>query len=132
MEFQDVRHGSHLSRKAAAEYLGVDISTVNRWDNGKSKPPFAVLALLRVIGGELPELSLHKHFNGWRFADTYIITPNGEKFTPHDIQEIRHTREQAAAYRSEILQLQREVKRLTPDGQAIGDSNIIKFPAKRA
>jgi DNA-binding XRE family transcriptional regulator len=130
-KFQDLRQNAHLSRKAAADYLAVNLSTVNRWDNGKSKPPFAVCELLRCIAGELPDLSLRRCFSGWRFAEDYIYTPDGERYTPDDIKELFIIKQQLRAFRVEVRELKSEIKRLTPDGKPIMNSNVLKFPTPK-
>lgn len=128
--FQDLRHKARLSRKAAAEYFGVNLSTVNRWDNGRVDAPFAVKELLRCIAGELPDLSLRSCFVGWRFREDYIFTPEGEKFTPEDIREITLMRSRIMNMEREIRQLEKKVLDLTPAGETIRD-NVVKFPGLR-
>jgi len=129
-DFQTLRHNAHLSRAAAAEYLQVNLSTVNRSDNGKSKPPFAVLELLRLLAGGVPDLASRHAFAGWYFKQDYICTPEGEKFTAGDIEDIRFLKQINQANRVEISRLKAKIIELTPSGAAIDDTNVIKFPSR--
>lgn len=130
-KFQDLRHKARLSRQACADYLGVNLSTVNRWDNDRVKAPFAVQELLRVISGELPDLSLRSCFVGWRFREDFLITPEGEKYTAEDIREIRLLRSMINTLEVEVKKLNKQIIDLTPDGKPIQQTNVLKFPNRR-
>lgn len=122
--FNNLRHNAHLSRAACADYFKVNLSTVNRWDNAVICAPFAVCELLRVIAGGLPALSLRSGFSGWSFGGEFIYSPEGEKFLPEDIKMIRIMHAQAAAYRSEIIELEKALYDKKERGQP---DNVISF-----
>lgn len=128
--FQDLRQNAHLSRSACADYLKVDLSTINRWDNGRSPAPFAVCELMKVVAGKLPQIALSSAFNGWTYQGEYLYTPEGDRFTAGDIRELFILRQQLRAYRVEVKELKTEINVLSkPKG--ITASNVVLFPQKK-
>jgi Phage protein len=126
-EFAFLRMSARLPRDLCADYFRVNLSTVTRWDNGTSEPPFAVCELLRVLSGYVPALSARQGFKGWRFDGDTFISPEGDTFQEHDLRGIRLLYDQAAAYRREIRALKKELEQMRPTPQPLPD-NVVAFP----
>lgn len=43
---KDIRHNQFLSQESLAKELGVSFATINRWEQGKTKPTYKTLKLL--------------------------------------------------------------------------------------
>jgi hypothetical protein len=80
--FRTLRLSCFLSQRTAAELLGVSVRTVRHWDHGRSRVPWSVVRLLRIIrAGELPASG----WDGWRVLDGgRLVTPAGEVFRASD------------------------------------------------
>lgn len=126
-EFAFLRMSARLPRKLCADYLRVNLSTVTRWDNGTSEPPFAVCELLRVLAGYVPTLSARQGFKGWRFVGNEFFSPEGDSFAEYDLRGIRLLYDQAAAYRREIRALKKEIEQMRPTPKPL-PNNVVAFP----
>lgn len=130
--FKDLRQNAHLSRRACADYLQVDLSTINRYDNEKSPAPFAVCELLRVIAGYLPSLALTRNFEGWHYGGEYLYTPEGNRYTDKDIKSLPFLYDQLREQRKKIRELEKQINELTPSPSPVDNSNVIQFSTRRA
>jgi transcriptional regulator with XRE-family HTH domain len=75
---------SRLSQSAAATLLGVTTKTVQNWEQGLSRIPYAAFKLLRILKGyELPD----KAWEGWTVKGNYLNAPNGRYF---DVESLAH------------------------------------------
>jgi DNA-binding XRE family transcriptional regulator len=76
--FRTLRLSCFLSQRTAAELLGVSVRTVRHWDHERSRVPWSVVRLLRIVrSGELPASG----WDGWRVLDGgRLVTPAGEVF----------------------------------------------------
>lgn len=76
-----------LSKEKTAELCGVSIRKYNNWESGRSKCPNFVYLLLKAYGaGHIPSLS--RHWEGWRFINDELWSPNGVNYTSGDINSL--------------------------------------------
>ena len=128
--FESARHSARLSRAECADYLRVNISTVNRWNNGSTVAPFAVLELLRCVGGFIPAVSVcDRHdFIGFCYSGNKLVTDNGDMYTAGDIRSIKINDALIRALSVEIRQLKATIDKLeTP-----APDNVLQFPVRRS
>ena len=56
MDFSDsikqIRKATYLSQESFAKEIGVSFSTVNRWENGKTKPNYSAMKRIASFCGE--------------------------------------------------------------------------------
>lgn len=87
-----------LSRRRAAEYLGVSVRTVRHWDAGRNRVPWSVVRLLRVVRmGDLG--GLHDEWDGWTINRLGLHAPDGRTYRQHDMRHHWLTLTQAALFR---------------------------------
>lgn len=84
--FRELRHSCLLSsRKACAAYLGVSIRTVRYWDAGRSRVPWSVVRLLRLLrAGELG--GLLDGWEGWTIWQDRLVSPCGRAYRERDMR----------------------------------------------
>lgn len=87
--FRETRQLAGLSKPQAAALLFVSLRTVQLWEAGKVKIPYAAFRLLRVCTGyELPGSS----WKGWMLSgDTFCGIPGGKIFSPSDLNALALT-----------------------------------------
>lgn len=74
--FRELRLSCFLSQRAAADFLGVSVATVRRWDRGQRRVPWAVVRLLRLKRlGDLGALA--PAWDGWRLDGDALWSPEG-------------------------------------------------------
>ena len=79
--FGELRRSCLLSRKAAAQFLGVSLRTVAYWESGRCRVPWSVVRLLRILRlGDLGALS--RDWAGWSLSAGTLRSPEGRAFTP--------------------------------------------------
>ena len=99
-----MRRSCLLSRKAAAEFLGVSLRTVAYWEAGRCRVPWSVVRLLRVLRlGDLGALS--GAWAGWSLHGGALHSPEGRAFTPHESSWWALLVAQARAFRDNRAQL---------------------------
>lgn len=87
--FRETRLIAGMSRKEAAKLLFVTLRTVQLWEAGKVKIPYAAFRLLRIhTGYDLPG-------DAWKgfslFGDTLKITPDGKNVAAGDLRYLSLT-----------------------------------------
>nr|WP_292965264.1 VC1465 family Xer recombination activation factor [Nitrosomonas sp.] len=71
-----------LTRQQVADMLRVSLRTVQYWERGVVRIPYAAFRLLRIMTGyELP----FKAWEGWMLLRNQLISPEGKIFTPGDL-----------------------------------------------
>lgn len=96
--FRELRHSCLLSRKAAAEYLGVCLRTVRYWEAGRSRVPWSAVRLLRLRrAGELG--GLLDGWEGWTIWRDRLVSPDGRAYLERDMRHLWLTLTQAALFR---------------------------------
>lgn len=97
--FRELRHSCLLSgRKACAEFLGVSERTVRYWDAGRSRVPWSVVRLLRLLRcGDLG--ALHDEWSGWTINRLGLHAPAGRTYRERDMRHWWLTCEQARFFR---------------------------------
>lgn len=74
--FRELRLSCFLSQRATAEFLGVSVATVRRWDRGQRRVPWIVVRLLRLMRlGDLGALA--PAWDGWRLDGDALWSPEG-------------------------------------------------------
>lgn len=77
--FRDARHLCSLTIPAAAKLLRVTERTVQNWESGRARVPYAAFKLMRILRGhELP----HPAWRGFRVVGDTLWTPEGRSFRP--------------------------------------------------
>ena len=68
-----------MSRAQAAQFFQVSERTLHNWESGKHDIPYTAYRLIRLYRGyELPG----KAWEGWRFTDCKLYTPEGHGMDP--------------------------------------------------
>ena len=68
-----------MSRAQAAQFFQVSERTLHNWESGKHDIPYTAYRLIRLHRGyELPG----KAWEGWRFTDCKLFTPEGYGMNP--------------------------------------------------
>lgn len=132
--FRELRHSCLLSRKAAAEYLGVCVRTIRHWDSGRNRVPWSAVRLLRLArAGELG--GFDDAWEGWTISRHGLRSPCGRVYT---IDSLRHwwlIAEQARFWRDGYEAATRpSAGDPVPDAARVadGDSLLIAKPGRRA
>lgn len=113
-----------LGHVEAARLCGVHRTTFGRWLHGRSRPPEAVLSLLRLhVADMLPNAGAD--WCGWRFAGGVLYSPAGDAFRPGDLLAQRYERAAVAAYQRECARLQAQIARLV----RLNESGAANDPA---
>jgi len=85
---QDVRQHGGISREQAAAVCGVCSKTYQRWETGRARVPWAAYQLLRILAlGELPAAGTA--WDGWRFFQDKLCTPEGWALSAGEIRALR-------------------------------------------
>jgi transcriptional regulator with XRE-family HTH domain len=122
MEFTEARHIAKMTRAETLDYLDISNSTLTRYERG-NKVPKSVIECLLMIGGRLPNFEHTKRkdsFINWYFANGYLYTNNGERFTSGDINAIKKNLEL-------IQEIRKENKKLNVNNTK-QRSNVVPFP----
>lgn len=138
-EFSQAFLNARITRTQAAEFLGVDTSTIRRMLNGTTKPKRAYVQALNMLAGFAPVMSRRdKAFKNWRFHSGKLWTDEGMGFTAAEIRSIWHVDQLLQGQKKQI----RELETLVADLQALVDElqpvpetlpdNVIAFPAARS
>ena len=77
--FREMRLSCGISVPVAAKELRVTERTIQNWETGRVRVPYAAYKLLRILRGwELP----HADFKGWRLLPDRLVTPEGRAIWP--------------------------------------------------
>jgi len=96
--FRELRHSCLLSRKRAADYLGVCVRTIRHWDTGRNRVPWSVVRLLRLVrAGELG--GLDAAWEGWTINRHGLRSPCGRVYPVQAMAQWWLTVEQARFWR---------------------------------
>ena len=120
MDFLSARYAARMTTQEVADYLGISIRTVKRYEK-TGKAPKSVIECLLMIGGYCPTFSRRNDFTGWRFGSGFLWSPEGDKFTSGDVRAGRHA----------MLQLDTEFNIRVRERQRIeaqASSNVLFFP----
>jgi len=80
--------GDGLAPETLAQWCGVTVCTIGRWETGATRAPASAVRLVGMLArGELPPLA-GDMWGGWRFGhDGLLYAPGwGAGFTPGDIR----------------------------------------------
>lgn len=94
-----------LSQQEAADWLGVNVKTLQRWESGKTSPPKSAILALTLRAGDLGCMS--DRFKGFRIDTRFgvLVYPNGGYIDPRDLYGM--------TFHLQLLgELKRKVKRL--------------------
>jgi hypothetical protein len=74
------------------ELAGAHPRTLANWQKGRARPPAAARVLARIIvAGELEPVG-GRPWADYRLLRGKLLTPSGESFEPHELDNVRHTR----------------------------------------
>jgi DNA-binding transcriptional regulator YiaG len=80
--FREARQTCSLTVPAAAKLLRVTERTLQNWESGRARVPYAAYKLMRVLrGGEM----LDAAWTGFRLHRDTLWTPEGHPFRPADL-----------------------------------------------
>ena len=108
----------NLTQKQCAAYLRVGTQKISSWESGKTKVPFMVIELLRLLS-ECQDFKLsNQKWQGW-FIDREgrLVSPDRGQlsFAPEELSYIREAYQAKAIYESEITRLRAELKPLNAE-----------------
>ena len=84
--------------------LNVHEKTLYRWRTGRVPIPGRQHLAIKLLLGELP--GTDGRWSGWRFSRGALVAPGGEAFQAGDVLSLGLLRQQLAAQRRELEQLQ--------------------------
>lgn len=77
--FREARQTCSLSVPEAAKLFRVTVRTLQNWESGRVRVPYAAYKLMRILRGhELP----HPAWRGFRVVGATLWTPEGHSFRP--------------------------------------------------
>lgn len=98
--FRELRHSCFLTPQACAKYLGVALRTVQHWDAGRCRVPWAVVRLLRFLRlGDLG--ALDDAWAGWTVNRNGLWSPDGKRYHQGTMRHWWITCEQARFWRED-------------------------------
>lgn len=98
--FRELRHSCFLTPEACAKYLGVALRTVQHWDAGRCRVPWAVVRLLRFLRlGDLG--ALDDAWAGWTVNRNGLWSPDGKRYHQGTMRHWWITCEQARFWRED-------------------------------
>jgi len=98
--FRELRHSCFLTPEACAKYLGVALRTVQHWDAGRCRVPWAVVRLLRFLRlGDLG--ALDDAWAGWTVNRNGLWSPDGKRYHQGTMRHWWTTCEQARFWRED-------------------------------
>lgn len=74
---------AYFYQDTLADYLGVSIQTIRRWEI-TNNPPIAVIKLLQLLANDLSHLG--KEWSGFRFIAGELVTPEDQFVAPGKIR----------------------------------------------
>jgi len=83
MDFEQLRDAAWITKETAAEYLGVSVRTVYRWEQFGTAPRIAILALQNLVRRR--QIPTNGDWEGWKFRDGALINPAGYDFTAREL-----------------------------------------------
>lgn len=105
----------------AASVCGVHRTTLGRWLSGAVPVPRAALNALRAAAGRAPGMG--GHWDGWRFVDGVLWSPEGYQYRPGDLMAqqyerplIRALQKQVRDYEARIVSLTQAAAQVDPAG----------------
>ena len=98
-----------------ARICHVSLKTATRWKNGATCPPqSAIFLLLGDLG------CLDPHWTGWHVRAGVLYSPEGWEITRNDVLATPLVRQQLAAYKAELRQIQARLEAM-PEQPAPAD-----------
>lgn len=112
----------HLHGETAiTAILAVHRTTLMRWRTRQARIPAAAARLVEVLAtGRPPQLSA-KHWNGFRFTDRAIITPDGREYTPKGLCGMFWVEQQLEAQQRKIARLQAQLDAMMAERDTAND-----------
>lgn len=103
-----------LTVEKTAELCFKSVSTVTKWDRGRTIPPICKRLMKLYANRRLDAVS--KEWRGWMFNKGELITPNGWSLTPNQIfmgnALIEIGTDNDRALRAEIMRVARLIKNI--------------------
>jgi DNA-binding transcriptional regulator YiaG len=97
-EFRELRHSCFLDQKRCADFVGVSLRTVRHWDTGKTRVPWSVVRLLRLLRlGDLG--ALDDSWTGWTVNRNGLWSPTGQRYNEPEMSRWWLTVEQSRLFR---------------------------------
>jgi transcriptional regulator with XRE-family HTH domain len=101
--FRETRLLAGMSRKDAASLLFVTLRTIQLWERGAVKIPYAAFRLLRIhTGYELPGSA----WRGFSLSGDTLITPDGKNIVAGDLRYLSLTFAMARQWKKEYAEKQ--------------------------
>ena len=94
------RRTAGMTRKEAAQYLGVTVRTIRNWENGSTHIPYSAFKCVRLRAGGIVHAP---GWEGWRFGrGGALYSPCGRSFLSWELYHIRHMFSMAQHFRDTI------------------------------
>lgn len=120
-----------IGERRALYELNVHRTTLGRWLKGQVPVPAAALRHLRQLAYDV---GADPEWQGWRFRDGLLHSPEGYEFTPGDLYAIRFLKGQISALQTEVRTLKGtidQVKREAAQRDKAANDIVSDFiPAK--
>jgi len=90
-----------IPAETIAALCKVNVRTARRWKSGERKMPETARM---ILAGDLG--AFDPAWRGWAFRDGKLISPDGWKASPGEIQSLPYLRAQVSAYQAKERQMQ--------------------------
>jgi len=105
-DFKTLRQLAGYSKKDCTEKFRVNARTVERWDAGKTQPPYAVFLCLMIFNGQLDFLG--KKWRDFKITTDCIESPEGDFIYHYEIRALRYIYQQAEIKRWRVCRMLKE------------------------
>lgn len=120
--FKIMRWSLNMTPEQCAAYLRVSVSTIFRWEGGKTPVPFTCFELLRVVSDSVRFKMSHPKWDGWFINYHGVLhSPDigGKGWTPEQLVWSTMTRSEAALLRNDVKKLQSQLDEAISENTAL-------------
>lgn len=107
----------HIGPTWAASVCGVHRTTLGRWLSGSVAVPRCAINALRAADGRAPGMA--GKWDGWRFVDGVLWSPEGVPYTPGDLMAQQYERPLIRCLQKQVREYEARIVRLTQAAAAV-------------
>lgn len=129
-----LRHLLHEGPRPVGEaralaLLQINRTTLGRWLSGQVKVPHAAALVLRQVAEGIPPEGTDA-WRGFTWDGDALVTPTGERLTPHELDGLHWTRQHTKALARRVAELEGMIDQLRRVGGSANDA-VVTAPVGR-